>query len=100
MLDPEPLPRSERSETTGTWQVAGPSSPFSGVAWSGGDPPTVLTGSSVRRARTMGGVLAGPLPMPGPGDRIDSFELHEAIGVGGMGAVFRAMTPGSTARSR
>ncbi|MBV8605963.1 MAG: protein kinase [Singulisphaera sp.] len=90
MLDPEPLPRSERSETTGTWQAAVPSSSASGMAWSGGDPPTVLTGSSVRRARMIGEVLAGPLPMPGPGDRIDSFELHEAIGVGGMGAVFRA----------
>jgi serine/threonine-protein kinase len=31
------------------------------------------------------------LPLPQPGDRIDSFELEHAIGVGGMGAVFRAL---------
>ena len=30
-----------------------------------------------------------PLPLPRPGERIDVFELEEAIGVGGMGAVFR-----------
>jgi serine/threonine-protein kinase len=28
--------------------------------------------------------------MPAPGDRLESFELREAIGVGGMGAVFLA----------
>ncbi|MGE3821089.1 MAG: serine/threonine-protein kinase, partial [Isosphaeraceae bacterium] len=30
-------------------------------------------------------------PLPIPGERIDSFELAESIGVGGMGAVFRAL---------
>jgi serine/threonine-protein kinase len=29
--------------------------------------------------------------MPAPGDRIGSFELEESIGVGGMGAVYRAL---------
>jgi serine/threonine-protein kinase len=63
----------------------------------GNDPPTVLsgsgsgtgpgTGSSARRIWVAGG--AGSLPYPEPGQRIDSFELEEPIGVGGMGAVFR-----------
>ncbi|WP_197446188.1 serine/threonine-protein kinase [Tautonia plasticadhaerens] len=29
--------------------------------------------------------------LPGNGDRLDSFEIQQAIGVGGMGAVFRAL---------
>ncbi|WP_233579090.1 serine/threonine-protein kinase [Tautonia sociabilis] len=29
--------------------------------------------------------------LPGIGDRLDSFEVQQAIGVGGMGAVFRAL---------
>lgn len=29
--------------------------------------------------------------MPAPGDRVGSFELEESIGVGGMGAVYRAL---------
>jgi serine/threonine-protein kinase len=33
---------------------------------------------------------ASGMAYPEPGERIDSFELEEAIGVGGMGAVFRA----------
>jgi serine/threonine-protein kinase len=45
-------------------------------------------GSSVRRAWAAGGNAA--LAYPQSGERIDSFVLEEPIGVGGMGAVFRA----------
>jgi serine/threonine-protein kinase len=34
---------------------------------------------------------APSVPLPQVGDRIESFELEEAIGAGGMGAVFRAL---------
>jgi serine/threonine-protein kinase len=44
------------------------------------------SGSSVDR----GWRAAGASAYPQPGQRIESFELEEAIGVGGMGAVFRA----------
>jgi len=46
------------------------------------------SGSSVRRGWTAG--ATNGVAYPQPGDRIDSFELEEPIGVGGMGAVFRA----------
>jgi eukaryotic-like serine/threonine-protein kinase len=86
MPDPEPRPSSEPSEATGSWQGPGPSR---GAGWSGGDSPTVRTGSSARGARSLAGPVS--IPLPHPGDRIDTFELEEAIGVGGMGAVFRAL---------
>lgn len=57
-----------------------------------GDSPTVITGqsgSSAKRALAPGASLKA-LPLPQPGDRIESFELEMPIGVGGMGAVFRA----------
>ena len=38
-------------------------------------------------------VLTAPPPLPRPGERIDVFELEKAIGIGGMGAVFRALDP-------
>src|SRR4051794_2193586 len=97
MQGPEPLPISERSATTGAWQA--PSSGSSSGSDSGAgarpgldgnDPPTVRSGagSSLRRAWMPAG--AGPAPYPQKGQRIESFELEEAIGAGGMGAVFRA----------
>lgn len=87
MQEPEPFPLSEKAEPAGPWSSG---SVGSGAERETGDPPTVRTGSSARRAR--GDIVAGPpLPLPQPGDRIDSFELEEAIGVGGMGAVFRAL---------
>jgi eukaryotic-like serine/threonine-protein kinase len=52
------------------------------------DSPTVRTrgvGSSTSSVAPGGRSL-----LPGPGDRLDIFELQEAIGVGGMGAVFKA----------
>lgn len=47
-------------------------------------PPTIEANSSVRRRRRDAQAL------PEPGDRIESFHLIESIGVGGMGAVYRA----------
>ncbi|HEX8202754.1 MAG TPA: serine/threonine-protein kinase, partial [Isosphaeraceae bacterium] len=56
------------------------------------EPPTIRSGSSgsgspLRRGPTP---PPGTAALPGPGQRVDFFELQEAIGVGGMGAVFRA----------
>src|SRR4051794_16797879 len=87
MQGPEPLPPSERSASTGARHASVPGS-SSGVG--GNDPPTVRTGSSVRRA-WLAGAGTGGAAFPQPGQRIDSFELEESIGVGGMGAVFRAL---------
>jgi serine/threonine-protein kinase len=83
MQGPEQPPLSERSSA-----VTGRPAPLP----ADGDPPTVLTGvggSSARRAAAAA-QSQRPIPLPVAGDRIDSFELEEAIGVGGMGAVFRA----------
>ena len=50
-----------------------------------------------RAARRAGGSEAGiaaaavPASLPVPGDLVDTFLIEEAIGVGGMGAVFRAL---------
>ncbi len=56
---------------------------------------TVLrnAGSSARRRQDGGSSssLIIPIPLPRPGESIDTFLLDEAIGVGGMGAVFRAL---------
>jgi serine/threonine protein kinase len=53
---------------------------------------TVLKGSGSSARRNLAGASAVPAPvaLPRPGESIDSFRLEEAIGVGGMGAVFRA----------
>ncbi len=53
---------------------------------------TVRKGSGSSARKQQAGAIAGPSPvaLPGPGESIDSFRLEEAIGVGGMGAVFRA----------
>src|SRR5262249_22349750 len=50
-----------------------------------GDSPTVRSGGSSWREQE--GFL-GPLPLAGA--KIGDFILEEAIGIGGMGAVFRA----------
>ena len=59
------------------------------------DPPTVHrgSGSSARRQLASASPASGtPQPaLPTAGDLIDTFLLEEAIGVGGMGAVFRAL---------
>jgi eukaryotic-like serine/threonine-protein kinase len=58
------------------------------------EPPTVLRGvsSSARRRLSMPAPLApAPVTLPLPGELVDTFLLEEAIGVGGMGAVYRAL---------
>ncbi|SIO13037.1 serine/threonine protein kinase [Singulisphaera sp. GP187] len=86
MQEPEPFLPPERSDPTSLWQAPG-STPKPGR----GDQtqPTVLSGSTAHRMRVLGAVTPATLPLPG--EHIDSFELEDAIGVGGMGAVFRAL---------
>ena len=68
----------------------------------GADPPTIRSGSpatgqgsagSGGSASRRGGETTRPdvPPLPVPGERIGDFGLEEAIGAGGMGAVFRAV---------
>ncbi len=84
MLDPEPIPTTERAEPTGSWRPAS----FDGPTPASDSSPTVRTGSGSSGSKSRR--KEDPLPMPRTGDRLESFELHEAIGVGGMGAVFLA----------
>ncbi|MEW4568591.1 protein kinase [Tautonia sp. JC769] len=58
----------------------------SGLAMGSGSRLVVGSGSG-------GGLGRGPMEvgLPSNGDRLDSFEIQQAIGVGGMGAVFRAL---------
>ncbi len=98
MADPDPRTSPERSSATGPWQAVPAPAPAPASVAEGGDPPTVRTGSG--SAASGPGVgpgssySRGPLgdvePMPRPGDRLGVFALQDAIGVGGMGAVFRA----------
>ena len=79
----EPLPSTERSESTDS---SGANRSATGSILPVRDAATVISGgSSSRRALSEGHDL---LPMPG--QRIDCFDLVESIGVGGMGAVYRA----------
>ena len=58
------------------------------------DLPTVYRGSSSSARRRVSGPvspLAPPASLPVAGDHVDTFLIEEAIGVGGMGAVFRAL---------
>ena len=104
MPDLDPTPESGRPSAKGRGGAPGPES---GPRGGGADPPTVRSapasslgpiatgpnpGSVRRRPGSSGSpVHAVPLPLPLPGDRIDVFDLEEAIGAGGMGAVFRAV---------
>ena len=58
------------------------------------DSPTVHRGSSSSARRRLPAAVpptAPPASLPVPGDLVDTFLIEEAIGVGGMGAVFRAL---------
>ena len=58
------------------------------------DSPTVHRGSSSSARRRLPGAvspLSPPASLPVPGELVDTFLIEEAIGVGGMGAVFRAL---------
>src|SRR3954462_3067209 len=56
------------------------------------DAPTVRSGGGDGSASAAGPWRGGSaaLPLPEPGQRLESFELEAPIGVGGMGAVFLA----------
>ena len=106
MPDPALTPRPERLVPSG--HPTGESSADRGsgmrnAAYSSVDPPTVrkaaetATGSSVSSSSRVeivpgdGSILPTALPLPRNGERIDMFVLEQSIGVGGMGAVFRAL---------
>src|SRR6266571_6429851 len=75
-MQPElPLP-ADRPEGSGSRRPASPEE--TPVA----DPPTVRSGGAEAGSSSFRRKLAA-IPLPEPGDRIDTFELEEAIGVGG-----------------
>jgi serine/threonine protein kinase len=96
MADPDPRTSPERPSETRPLQPVVAAAPASDPG--GSDPPTVRTGAgstgSGPGAPIGSSYSRGPLgdvePMPRPGDRLGVFALQEAIGAGGMGAVFRA----------
>src|ERR1017187_5135502 len=59
----------------------------------GGSPMVHRGSSSSTRDRLASppGAALNPLALPVPGDVLDGFLLEEVIGVGGMGAVYRAL---------
>ncbi len=97
MAEPDPRTSPERPSATGAWQPAPAPAP-AGPASFGDDPPTVRTGAGSVGSVPVGDVgssysrAANPEAelMARPGDRLGAFALEAAIGVGGMGAVFRA----------
>ncbi len=90
MPERDPMTPPERSSMTGPWK-APVSPPILGSSLLI-VPPTVRSDSGSQESS--GAVrkvdLESPLPLPRPGVRLDSFLLEETIGMGGMGAVFRA----------
>jgi eukaryotic-like serine/threonine-protein kinase len=86
-----PIPESPKPSDETASVRSGLSSPEPGASAAS---PTVHrgSGSSVRnRSVTPEGSEQAPPPLPGPGDVLDGFLLEEVIGMGGMGAVYRAL---------
>jgi serine/threonine-protein kinase len=93
MLIPEPPSPAEESPhaASGTDEEAGAER---GEVAESSESPTVHRGSSSsarKRQAAAAGVPPATTALPVPGDVVDGFLLEEAIGVGGMGAVFRAL---------
>ena len=109
---PPRTPRPEDSPSaTGSWPPPAERPVGSGSDLVLDETPTVLRGSGAPGSASGqgpasgsgsrkglgsgsgGGAGRGPMEagLPGNGDRLDSFEIQQAIGVGGMGAVFRAL---------
>ncbi len=107
MWEPEPTPDSEPVRTPEPRDSmprddVPPSSSGRAAAYSSTDPPTIRkapnvpgaaapSGSSAWRVQLVEGTSDAAAVLPRAGERIDIFELEQAIGVGGMGAVFRAL---------
>jgi serine/threonine-protein kinase len=91
MQIPDPVRTSERSESQGS--MAEPPANAGGLI-PGSEPATVVrtSSSSARRLQSLalGSPPTPPVPLPSAGDLIGTFLLEESIGVGGMGAVYRA----------
>ena len=95
-FDRTPTPgRPSPSSATGRTSVPDPRDQDEGV-----DPPTVRSGSPVGAITGSNGSASRQgvdsnrsdvPPLPVPGERVGDFGLEEAIGAGGMGAVFRAV---------
>ncbi|HEV3166509.1 MAG TPA: protein kinase [Isosphaeraceae bacterium] len=90
MADPELTHAQEPDDAGSSVRAPAPAGSASGTGAKGADAPTVRSRPS--------GSGSGPNPprhahanMPKAGQRIDTFELEEAIGAGGMGAVYRAL---------
>src|SRR4051794_3311529 len=90
MQIPDASKTSESSESSLSKSPSPPEGRASGSG-AGPEPPTIVrtSSSSARRAQAMAPPHP-PAPLPVPGELIGTFHLEEAIGVGGMGAVFRA----------
>jgi hypothetical protein len=74
-------------EATGSWRPAGAEeAPEVGV-----DPPTVRSANSGSTNLRKGANASEASPLPKPGESLDQFVLEDGIGVGGMGAVYRAL---------
>ncbi|WZO97364.1 serine/threonine-protein kinase [Isosphaeraceae bacterium EP7] len=74
-------------EATGSWRPAAADE----APEIGADPPTVRSGNSGSTNVRKGGPVPDPTPLPKPGESLDQFVLEDGIGVGGMGAVYRAL---------
>ncbi|MDB5349798.1 MAG: protein kinase family protein [Planctomycetota bacterium] len=85
MQDSDSNRPSSTNDATGSWKPTDPAAPLSG-----GDPPTVRTGQAAGGGSSSFRRQNAGLRLPQPGDRLESFELERAIGVGGMGAVYLA----------
>ena len=82
----EPVPDASDSEEESEANLADVVVPL--------DSPTVhrsSNSSARRRQALLPSSVALPASLPAVGDLVDTFLIEEAIGVGGMGAVFRAL---------
>jgi serine/threonine-protein kinase len=83
MPESERSRKPERPEAMDSWRPGEPPH-----APASDDPSTIRTGAEGSSSYRRRAALAD---LPEPGGRIGPFVLEEAIGVGGMGAVFRAL---------
>jgi serine/threonine-protein kinase len=94
MLIPEPVKPPEDTEPPASGIEEGSLEPHPG-AEQPVESPTVFRGSTSsarnRSEPVAAASLLAPVPLPARGDFVDTFRLEEAIGVGGMGAVYRAV---------